>query len=272
VVQLSGRAGRFVVNTSGVELEGVVGSIDGNGDGTNVGNSGLELRFRARGNIVVASDVGGNVLGVVLASLSLRDVWVRSLSVNSALHDVLESIIHQTTVAASVSEARRAVDEVSLRQTNELASLESVLTLNGASGGERPARAALALVLDWSNNTLGSPVNASWEVDLGKDLNSAVVSCLHDEAVVHRSEFLNWHVSELVQLNSESEVLGIVLLNKDLVLLPDRVSVLGLFGRVVLLVELANPLLELVVVDGVDGKAQGDAGGEEQKASHADDC
>ena len=36
--------------------------------------------------------------------------------------------------------------------------------LQGPGGGERPAGAALTLVLDWSHGTLLSPVNVDWEL------------------------------------------------------------------------------------------------------------
>lgn len=95
---------------------------------------------------------------------------------------------------------------------------KGVLAFNRASGGERPARAALALVLDGSNNTLSSPVNlcdsfslysnkriagtyTAGQADFGEDSNSAVVSGLHYITVVHAPEFLNWHIGKLVQFN-----------------------------------------------------------------------
>jgi len=47
VVELSSRASWLVVDTSAVELEGRVGSINGNRDGADGRNSGLELGFRS---------------------------------------------------------------------------------------------------------------------------------------------------------------------------------------------------------------------------------
>ncbi len=73
----------------------------------------------------------------------------RGLGVKTAvLDDVGEGIVHQTTVAALVALLGRAVNKVLLAEGDELASGLEVGTLNGAGGGERPARAALALILE----------------------------------------------------------------------------------------------------------------------------
>ena len=42
--------------------------------------------------------------------------------------------------------------------------LEEVSTLDGAGGGEGPARTTSTLILDCVNSTLGSPVNGSWKI------------------------------------------------------------------------------------------------------------
>ena len=67
-------------------------------------------------------------------------VGVRSLSVDSVvLDDVLEGLGHQTTVATLVALSLAASNEVLLRKRHKVASGKSVLSLNGSSGGERPA-------------------------------------------------------------------------------------------------------------------------------------
>lgn len=50
-----------------------------------------------------------------------------------------------------VSVAGGAIHQVLLGIRDELSALDEVDTLNGTSGGERPARSALALVLDGWN-------------------------------------------------------------------------------------------------------------------------
>jgi hypothetical protein len=54
----------------------------------------------------------------------------------------------------------RAVHQVLLREGDEVSSLESVGTLSGSSGGERPAASAITLVLDLSDDVSCSPVNS----------------------------------------------------------------------------------------------------------------
>ena len=65
--------------------------------------------------------------------------------------DVSESVVHESTVAAVVAELMAAVDQVLLREGEELSGLAVVLTLQGPSGRESPARAALTLVLHRSH-------------------------------------------------------------------------------------------------------------------------
>jgi len=160
VVQVLGRAQGLIVDTRLVELEGVVGSIDGNRDGANGGNGRLESSLRTSLDILVAGDGTTRVGRVVTASTITSSVGVRSLSVKTlGLDDILESIVHQTTVATLVTLLGGAVNQVLLRKGDELASGLEVGTLNGTSGGERPARTALALILDGGDVALSAPVN-----------------------------------------------------------------------------------------------------------------
>jgi hypothetical protein len=151
----------------------------GNGDGTNVGAGSLEVSLRALGDIGV-SGAGGTNVGSVEAALALDGlVGVGGLGVNTVvLDDVLESLVHQTTVAgederrrrtkarhkpAIVTLGTRAVNEVLLRERDEVSSGKAVLSLEGAGGREGPARAALSLVLDRGDDTLGAPVDLGGE-------------------------------------------------------------------------------------------------------------
>lgn len=123
--------------------------IDGNGDGANVGNGGLESGLRASSHIGELAEGAAGAGSVVLAGAVAGGVGVRRLGVETAVgDDVLEGVVHQTTVAALVALLGGAVNKVLLGERNELASGLEVGTLEGAGGGERPARAALALVLE----------------------------------------------------------------------------------------------------------------------------
>jgi hypothetical protein len=53
--------------------------------------------------------------------------------------NVLEGIIHETTIATLVALSGGAVNELLLRKRDELSSLDLVGTLKGSSGGEGPA-------------------------------------------------------------------------------------------------------------------------------------
>jgi len=104
VVEGGGRAGRLVVNSSRVKLERRVRGINGNGN--RLKSDGVEEgRLGSRGNIGEGGDFSSNVVSVESASVRASGgVRVRSLSINSAvLDDVLESLIHETTVATLVS-------------------------------------------------------------------------------------------------------------------------------------------------------------------------
>ena len=62
-----------------------------------------------------------------------------------------------------VSVFSAAVDEILLGEADELAGGAVVHGLEGAGGGEAPAGAALALVLDWSHGSLLPPVHVEGE-------------------------------------------------------------------------------------------------------------
>ena len=134
-------------------------SIDGDRDGSDGGN-GLLKRVLVLGGDVGEAGVGGtNVLGLESALVVDGFVRVRVFGVNTVvLLDVLEGMIHQTTVAAHVALLARAVDQVLFGERDELLGLGEVLTFERAGGRESPARAALALILDGGDVALGAPV------------------------------------------------------------------------------------------------------------------
>ena len=95
-----------------------------------------------------------------LAGAVAGGVWVRGLGVDAAIFlDVVEGEVHETSLAAVVALLRGAVDEVLLRERDQLASLLEVLALERAGGAERPARPAHALVLDRGDVAFGTPVD-----------------------------------------------------------------------------------------------------------------
>ena len=72
--------------------------------------------------------------------------------------DVLEGVGRQAAVAAVVVEVASAVYQLLLANVLELAVLLEVVRLQGAYSGESPAAAALALVFNGGDDSLGPPV------------------------------------------------------------------------------------------------------------------
>jgi len=97
-----------------------------------LGNCGLESVFITTGNIGKAGDHGANVGRVELAGVrSSCCVWVAVFSVNSLVCDnVLEGLVHQTTIATLVSLVGGAVNEVLFGEGDQSLSGQEVSTFN----------------------------------------------------------------------------------------------------------------------------------------------
>jgi len=238
MIKGSGAASRLVVNASRVELEGVLRSIDGDASGTQ-GNLGLKIRFAAGGHIDVGGQLRTTVGGVVLAGSVLSSVRIGRLGIDTTVgDDVDEGLSHEATIATLIALRSRAVNQVLLGEADKGASEESVSTFNRASSGERPARTALALVLDTSDYALGPPVNRGWEggnVDLKRRGGNIEVNLL--QALEEVVEFVVGEVSEFVHANSERHIRSRVeFLHPHVVRLPGGIPVLELIGGIHLVV------------------------------------
>jgi len=216
MIQLGGRASWLIVDTTRIELEGLLGGIDGDGRWTNLPDGGEEGGLGSRWDVLEAGDSGTLVGSVVLASVrSSGGVRVRGLSVNSVVRDdVLESLVHKSTIATLISLGSRAVNQVLLRERDERTLLDFPGSLHRSRGREGPARSTLALVLNWSNGSLGSPVDGGRR--LGVDLldgesrgksGGGVRDAGNVHAIVACAELFAGHVRELVVSNSESSAL-----------------------------------------------------------------
>lgn len=90
-------------------------------------------------------------LHVIKADLPTQDTYssqvrIRILRVQTAvILDVLESLVHQTTVAALVALWSGAIYQVLLTQRHQLPGLSEVLTLQGSGGAKGPAGATVTL-------------------------------------------------------------------------------------------------------------------------------
>eukprot|EP01136_Pigoraptor_vietnamica_P008884 Opistho-1_new@44795 len=143
-----------VRDTAEVELHGT--GVDANRDGAVGGEPGSELCL-VRGERLPARNRGGNVRRLERARALRALVGVVSLGHDTTLLlDKLVGVAGEAAVAALVD--RVAVNNVLLRERDELALLQEPLALEVACRAEGPARAALALVLDLRDGTLVAPV------------------------------------------------------------------------------------------------------------------
>jgi hypothetical protein len=234
VIERSGAAVGFIVNTSRIELEGVVGSIDGNAGGS-LGDLGLEIRLAAGLHVDERGEGRTAVRGAVLARAILSGVRVGRFGINTTVgDDVLESISHQTAITTLVALSSGAVNQILFRKADKLPGVEGMRAFNGASGRERPARTALALVLDASDDTLGSPIDGSGEcsnVNLCDILGEGDVNLL--QTLEETVELVVAQIGELVGVNGEGDIGALVeLLDPLVVLLPGGVPVVEFIGGV----------------------------------------
>jgi len=266
-----GAAGLGVEDTTRVELEDEGVGLDGNGDWA-VSDGGLEGLGAVGGNSVAASGGHDDLALAVSAVLVVGDIGVIGLLLHAVVVGVLEGSAHVTTVATEVSVLTAgAIDELLLGQLVELTVLDLVSALHGTNGGEGPAGAALALVLDGVHGALGPPVDGGGDGNrLEGGLSGGLVHGLVGKDAL---ELFGCPVGELVDANAE----GVVVLGVLLSELGEGVhELLGshlelLFGSVALAI-LGDELEELHLVGregGVERSAlglvaegvHGDAGG-----------
>lgn len=165
VVEVSTAWG-WVDNTTSVELEDHLVSFDGNGDWSLLDCS-FHLWWAVGSNISVSLVLDSD--GEFLARATLSSVWVSSFGGDTVVSNVLEGVVHKTTIATQVTVWLGAVNQLLFRERYELASGDGIHTFEWASGWEGPAWSAWSLVLDWGNSVLISPVDwisTSWLKDL----------------------------------------------------------------------------------------------------------
>ena len=205
----------------GVELEGLVAGVDGDGDGL-VGD-GLGERGLAVGRHVLvpvdhhqrraprADGVARSVGGAVRVGGLGGDA--------AAVLDVLERVLHEPALAPAVVR-RVAVDQLLLRQRHQPPRPDRVDALHGHHRGERPAAAALALVLDAGDRALAAPVDGAGEVAdalvheprerrRGEAVAAEVVGVGPGE---RGAELLSAHVAEAVEPEAVAPAAALVVL------------------------------------------------------------
>lgn len=152
----------IVVDTSSVLVEVVRASVDANRAWAECADLLLES-----GLVLVDEIIGGDgadSLGLVEGAPVLDwGVWIVLLAVELTVlpaDDVVDGIFGATTRAAEAEVA--AVDKVGLGEGEKLVVLECIGRLARLDGAERPAGTAVALVLDWVDDTLLPPVDGVW--------------------------------------------------------------------------------------------------------------
>jgi len=183
-------------NTSSVELEDELISLDSNGDGL-LGSSSLQLISRLSDILETAVSLDG--LGrIESALLVLGLVGIVLFSFNTtSLGKVFESIVHESTTAALISSD--TVNQLLFRESNQLVGVDVVQSFQSANSGESPARTAHTLVLNGSDSTLGSPINGISEIVGIKVGDFSIGANAGGEASVEALEFSLGEVSEIVE-------------------------------------------------------------------------
>ena len=192
------------------------GGVDGDGEGADVGDGGGHGGFGV-GDVDVAGDVGAGGLAGAVAGGDLtvtRDVRVVGFAGHvtvPVLDDGGPGVVHETAVAAVV--AGVAGDEFLFGEGDEVVAGEEPLAFGGTSCGERPAGAALALVLDVGDGTLLAPVDLLFAGGADEGLLGGEAGALGFlleglGGVVVDLEFFGGEVGELVVAEGGEGVLG----------------------------------------------------------------
>merc|ERR1719334_3056405 len=94
----------LVKHSSAVVLEAIEAGVDGNADWSNLSRGFLKSIFVSTGDVSEALHVGTNIGWVELARAVLCYIFVAGFGINTiVVLDVLEGIVHQTTLATVVS-------------------------------------------------------------------------------------------------------------------------------------------------------------------------
>lgn len=149
-----------------------------------------------------------------------------------------------------------------LRERSKVAMSNLDNAFNCTSGGEGPARTALALIFHTSDSAGGNPVNGtrgvSSDLKVAEGNVAGITAELRFVSEVDVLEFTRAKISKFVQFNSPCVVARVVSLNKVIVGLEDSVAVEELF-RGIGFAKLLHPLSESVLVDGFRESGKGQA-------------
>lgn len=189
-------------------------------------------------------------------------VGIGSFSGDTMLRDEVESSVHKTTIATFVT-VLGTINQVLFGERSEFLGREEESTFNSTSGGERPARTALTLILNRSDGTLSGPVNFDTSIVEFSERRS-LKTILHLQGKVSLLEFFSGNIHEL----GDTIVLGVAFNNLK-VFSEDFDSVAFEVGISVLLVVLSlesrpESLDILIFLSIVVSLGQEDSGGSSQ--------
>ena len=188
-----------------------------------------------------------NILGwVSLALLVSGDVLVVGSELGGGELEVVEGLVHPTSVTSLVTLLGGAIDELLLSEISQRVSSLSPGCFGGCNGRESPAGSALSLVLNLVDNSLGSPVDRCWEVVALWKCDDVSWALGESESGVLGLELFLGQIGELVECNLVVD--SLLLLGDSLEGLgEDRESVGELLRGLVLLSMLGCPLQEGLV-------------------------
>jgi len=152
-------------DTRTVHLEGVLIGFNEDRDGS-VDEGSLEL-ISGVGSDETVTTSNLDSLGALEIALAISSsVGIVRFEFKTVLGSIFDSEIRPATVATFVL-VSVAINDLLFRERKELSVVDEVEAFEDTGSGERPARAALALILDGGNSTLVSPIDGVREVSDG---------------------------------------------------------------------------------------------------------
>lgn len=238
MVQFVSVAESRVKDTTVVQLPESVG-VDSNRDGSNVCSSIFKFRLAFQvsvsGDLSVAESLGGGELagsvasGVSVAVFEVIDAVLR-------VDDVLESVVHESTLAAITALFRRSRDFDILDTVNKVLfthgfqvfSEFGVLAFKRYNSAESPARSTASLVFD-GDDQFSAPIHLRRVGQTGHlvvKVGASERTSVSPEPVA-LLEFLQGHGCELVQFQGEGRVERVVTFNKCVVVSENGETLVG---------------------------------------------
>ena len=247
-----------------VEMEDA--GIENDGDGVH-GNGVLEGLLIHLRKDNATSRLDNNLALVILAVLVSSVVGILLLSAETLVVDVVQSAPGPASVATLVLVLgdSGAIDQLLLRQGDQLTRVDEVSSLDGTSGREGPAGSARGLVLDGGDGTLISPVDSLGSITEHGGHTARAGSGILSASAELVKELLLSNISELVHTHGPVVVLGVVDSNLLQVLVEHSHTVVVLLSR---RVELAILLLEVQELGGAEISSESHSKKNENNSLH----